>query len=84
MQQALGYADAKTLDIPFVFSSNGDAFLFHDKTVKSGAIETEIPLNAFPSPEQLWQKYKAFNGTSSASPTSSSTAWTCRTTIIRT
>lgn len=60
MQQALGYA--KPLDVPFVFSSNGDAFLFHDKTVKSGPIETEIPLDAFPSPEQLWQKYKAFKG----------------------
>ncbi len=60
IQQALGYAD--TLEIPFVFSSNGDAFLFHDKTVKSGSIETELPLTAFPSPEQLWQKYKAFKG----------------------
>jgi type I restriction enzyme R subunit len=60
MQQALGYATP--LDVPFVFSSNGDAFLFHDKTVKSGPIETEIPLNSFPSPEQLWQKYKAFKG----------------------
>lgn len=60
IQQALGYA--QTLDIPFVFSSNGDAFLFHDKTVKSGAIETELPLNAFPSPEQLWQKYKTHKG----------------------
>ena len=60
MQQALGYA--KPLDVPFVFSSNGDGFLFHDKTVKSGPIETEISLDAFPSPEQLWQKYKAFKG----------------------
>jgi type I restriction enzyme R subunit len=60
MQQALGYA--QPLDVPFVFSSNGDAFLFHDKTVKSGPIETEIPLNSFPSPEQLWQKYKVFKG----------------------
>ena len=60
IQQALGYS--KTLDIPFVFSSNGDAFLFHDKTVKSGAIETELALHAFPSPEQLWQKYKTFKG----------------------
>ena len=30
MQQALAYAH--TLDIPFVFSSNGDGFLFHDRT----------------------------------------------------
>jgi type I restriction enzyme R subunit len=67
MQQALGYA--KPLDVPFVFSSNGDGFLFHDKTVKSGPIETVIPLNAFPSPEQLWQKYKAFKGiTDEAAP----------------
>jgi len=62
IQQALGYAD--TLEVPFVFSSNGDAFLFHDKTATSGAIETEIPLTFFPSPEQLWQKYKAFKGIS--------------------
>lgn len=62
IQQALGYA--KPLDVPFVFSSNGDGFLFHDKTVKSGAIEKEIPLNAFPSPEELWKKYKAHKGIS--------------------
>jgi type I restriction enzyme R subunit len=60
IQQALGYA--RPLDVPFVFSSNGDGFVFHDSTVKSGPIETELPLNAFPSPEQLWQKYKAFKG----------------------
>jgi type I restriction enzyme, R subunit len=30
MQQGLGYAE--TLDIPFVFSSNGDGFVFHDRT----------------------------------------------------
>src|SRR6187399_576239 len=29
MQQALGYADENALDLPFVFSSNGDGFLFH-------------------------------------------------------
>ncbi len=60
MQQALGYA--KPLDVPFVFSSNGDGFLFHDKTLELGPIETELALDAFPSPEQLWQKYKAFKG----------------------
>ena len=60
IQQALGYA--KTLDIPFVFSSNGDGFHFHDRTQTSGAIETELALSAFPSPDQLWQKYKAYKG----------------------
>src|SRR4051812_2393714 len=33
MQQALEYADV--LDVPFVFSSNGDGFLFHDRTGQS-------------------------------------------------
>ena len=59
IQQALGYAN--TLDIPFVFSSNGDGFYFHDKT-SAGQLETEISLNDFPSPETLWAKYKNYKG----------------------
>jgi type I restriction enzyme R subunit len=57
MQQALEYA--ATLDIPFVFSSNGDAFLFHDRTGQSGQTETDLPLDAFPTPESLWAKFRA-------------------------
>ena len=60
MQQALGYAE--TLDIPFVFSSNGDGFVFHDKTLTSGNLESELSLESFPSPETLWAKYKAYRG----------------------
>jgi len=60
IQQALDYADI--LDMPFVFSSNGDAFLFHDKTITAGEIEKEIPLDKFPSPEELWEKYKYYKG----------------------
>ena len=60
IQQALAYAN--TLDIPFVFSSNGDGFYFHDKTVASGDIETELSNDEFPSPEQLWEKYKKYKG----------------------
>ena len=60
IQQALDYAH--TLDIPFVFSSNGDGFLFHDKTSNNENLETEIALNDFPSPEELWNKYKNFKG----------------------
>lgn len=60
IQQALGYAI--TLDIPFVFSSNGDGFYFHDRTAKTGGIEKEISLDAFPSPQELWQKYRAYKG----------------------
>lgn len=60
MQQALGYAN--TLDIPLVFSSNGDGFLFHDKTVTDGKIEKELSLDEFPSPQVLWAKYKEYKG----------------------
>lgn len=55
MQQALEYADI--LQIPFVFTSNGDSFVFHDKTLESGEIEQEISLDKFPSPKELWAKY---------------------------
>ncbi len=55
MQQALEYA--KILDIPFVFTSNGDSFVFHDKTTST---EKEILLDAFPSPNTLWEKYLAY------------------------
>src|SRR4051794_7328649 len=58
MQQALDYA--RILDIPSVFSSNGTAFLFHDRTATNENIEKEISLNEFPSPEALWQKYKQY------------------------
>jgi len=55
MQQALNYAE--TLGVPFVFSSNGDAFLMHDRTGLANKTEQELALNAFPSPAQLWQAY---------------------------
>ncbi|WP_295441183.1 EcoAI/FtnUII family type I restriction enzme subunit R [uncultured Thiodictyon sp.] len=55
MQQALDCAEM--LDIPFVYSSNGDAFLEHDRTVITGSVTREIPLDQFPSPEELWTRY---------------------------
>ncbi len=60
IQQALDYA--KILDIPCVFSSNGDGFLFHDRSTTDSNLETEIGLDNFPTPEQLWQKYKKYKG----------------------
>jgi len=60
MQQALMYAEM--LDIPFAFSSNGDAFLLHDRTGTLGKVEEEIPLDRFPAPEFLWQKYCEWKG----------------------
>lgn len=60
MQQALDYAE--NLKLPFVFSSNGDAFIFHDRTGNSEQVEQELSMNEFPSPEELWQRYKAWKG----------------------
>lgn len=42
MQQGLGYGEL--LQVPFVFSSNGDRFLFHNKIATDGIIEREIGL----------------------------------------
>jgi len=55
MQQALDYA--QILDVPFAYSSNGDAFLEHDRTVTAGTVTREIPLDEFPSPAELWSRY---------------------------
>ncbi len=60
MQQAFVYADM--LQVPFAFSSNGDAFIEHDMTGTTGIMERELPLDKFPSPEDLWQRYKKFKG----------------------
>ena len=60
MQQALEYAEI--LDIPFVFSSNGDRFLFHDKTKTRGYLETELNNDNFPTPSDLWNRYKSYKG----------------------
>jgi type I restriction enzyme R subunit len=59
MQQGLDYASL--LDVPFVFASNGDGFIFHDKT-NPQQLESEIALSDFPTPEQLWQKYCVWKG----------------------
>jgi type I restriction enzyme R subunit len=60
MQQALAYAEH--LDVPFVYSSNGEGFLEHDRTGMSNPVTREIPLDAFPSPDELWARYCAWKG----------------------
>ncbi len=64
LQQALDYAE--TLDIPFVFSSNGDGFVFHDRTGASPTPEVTLTLDQFPSPAELWARYQAAKGLSDA------------------
>lgn len=60
MQQALDYAYA--LDVPFVFSSNGDGFLFHDRTGTGDQVETQLTLDQFPGPQELWRRYCLWKG----------------------
>ncbi|MEL6553327.1 MAG: DEAD/DEAH box helicase family protein [Cyanobacteria bacterium J06621_11] len=62
MQQGLGYADM--LEVPFVFSSNGDGFLFHNKITTDGVIEQELMLDEFPSPDTLWRWWAVHQGLS--------------------
>src|SRR5258705_548631 len=60
IQQGLDYA--ATLDIPFVFSSNGDGFLFHDRTGAGVATETTLALDAAPAPADRWARYSKWKG----------------------
>jgi type I restriction enzyme R subunit len=61
IQQALGYVEI--LQVPSAFSSNGDAFASHNKVPAAGEdIETQFPLDHFPPPQTLWQRYKTYRG----------------------
>mgnify|MGYP003646063379 CR=1 FL=1 len=67
MQQAIDYSnmfnDGKGKDpLPFVFSSNGDGFLFHDRTRTDSLREQELSLDQFPAPQELWQRYCEWKG----------------------
>lgn len=64
MQQALGYASM--MNVPFVFSSNGDGFVFHNKYITEGDVEVTLSLDEFPSPETLWKMYLEKNNVSPA------------------
>ncbi|PGM59906.1 EcoAI/FtnUII family type I restriction enzme subunit R [Bacillus sp. AFS053548] len=56
IQQAIGYGEM--LKVPFVYSSNGDGFVEHDLLTGK---ERNLNINEFPSPEQLWNRYKQHN-----------------------
>lgn len=45
-----------------MFSSNGDGFIFHDRTGVSPNVETNLSLSEFPSSQELWARYKAWKG----------------------
>lgn len=61
MQQGIEYAHL--LDVPFVFATNGDGFIFRDATAAEGeCLEKQITLDDFPSPAELWQKFCLWKG----------------------
>jgi type I restriction enzyme, R subunit len=60
MQQALEYAEI--LQVPFVFTSNGNGFVFHDRNCTNGEVEKELGLDEFPSPQILWEKHLQSKG----------------------
>ena len=57
LQQADDYA--KAIDVPFVFSSNGEEFVFYDYTAKEN-IQTNLTLDQFPNVDKLWDKFKSW------------------------
>ncbi|EFB9439188.1 DEAD/DEAH box helicase [Escherichia coli] len=61
MQQGIEYA--RLLDVPFVFATNGDGFIFRDATAaEDECLEKQITLDDFPSPAELWQKFCLWKG----------------------
>ena len=57
LQQAIDYA--KALDVSYVYASNGDGFV--EQNLITGTV-TEIGLDEFPSPEELYQRYLVDKG----------------------
>lgn len=55
LQQAMTYA--QMLDLPFAYSSNGDAFMEHDFLT---GLERQLALEDFPSEAELEDRYRAF------------------------
>lgn len=60
LTQAKGYAESKRLNVPFVFSSNGHLFVEYDRTTK--LTSNPLPLDAFPTPEELRARYESAAG----------------------
>ncbi len=57
LQQAIEYA--RELDVPYVYASNGDGFV--EQNLITGEVK-ELKLEEFPSPEDLYRKYKIDKG----------------------
>ena len=60
MQQALKYAG--TLDIPVAIASNGDGFVIQYRKNCGNVVSENADLDHFPTPAELWECYKKYNG----------------------
>ncbi len=56
MQQAISYGIM--MNVPFVYTSNGDSFFEHDFTT---GLEKEFPLSEFPTAEELMSRWRGVN-----------------------
>ena len=59
LQQAMTYA--QMLDVPFAYSSNGDAFYEHDFLT---GLERQLPTSEFPTRDELFARYQQSKGLS--------------------
>lgn len=71
IQQALDYAEA--LEVPFAFSSNGDGFLFHDRTGTAGVTSTRVTSPTLRTPER--RSRPGASMTMNAAPTAPWDTW---------
>lgn len=60
LDQAKVYARAKRLNVPFVFSTNGHVYVEYDTT--TGITTKPLPLDLFPKPYELRQRYEKAKG----------------------
>lgn len=58
--------NAKYLDIPCAFSSNGSSFVFYDRTKLQEVAKKELSINQFPHPNELWDIYLNYKNISAA------------------
>ncbi len=66
LEQAKAYADCKRLNVAFVFSSNGHQFVEYDRFTR--LTSKPMPMNEFPTPEELRSRYEKHMGFSLNDP----------------
>jgi type I restriction enzyme R subunit len=75
LDQAKAYGRAKLLNVPFVFSTNGHLYVEYDTT--TGHTSKPIPVDLFPSPNELRQRYEKANLSRRTGSTCPSRPTTC-------